>query len=307
MLRTHRIPILLAGLAALTWFFLFATLGTAKPPQQWKLLDIASESSIALMAGAWFLIILSSRPRGRVTALLAGGLAGLMLGGWADLLDEFFSVAKGQQWNHLLESGATLAGMAVLSCGLLDWRREQLMVNEHLQKRERLFRDHRSFDPLTQVADADYLRDQLRVEFERGAPRCSLLMLDIDSFHLVNRDYGQREGDRLLQAVTHTLLLNLRSTDLLCRYAGDRFAVLVPNTDADAARALAEHLRRAVASLRHHTQRSGQPMQVSVRFAARAVDADPRQLLKELNRALERRMSSVASANDSALPAARQA
>lgn len=307
MLRTHRIPLLLAGLAALAWFFLFACFGALRSPQQWKLLDIASEGSIALMAAAWFVVILSSRPAGRVTALLAGGLAGLMLGGWADLLDEFFVVAKGQQWNHLLESGATLAGMVILSFGLLDWRREQLMVSEHLQKRERLFRDHRSFDALTQVADADYLRDQLRIEFERGTPRCNLLMLDIDSFHLVNRDYGQREGDRLLQAVTHTLLLNLRSSDLLCRYAGDRFAVLVPHTEADAARALAEHLRRAVASLRHHTQRSGQPIQVSIRYAARTVDADPRQLLQELNRALERRMSSVASANDSTLTAARQA
>lgn len=307
MLRTHRIPLLLAGLAALAWFLLFATFGLAKTAQQWKLLDIASEASIALMAGAWFLVILSSRPAGRVTTLLAGGLAGLMLGAWADVLDEFFVIAKGQHWNHILESGATLAGMAIFSYGLLYWRREQFMVSEHLQKRERLFRDHRSFDPLTQVADADYLREQLRIEFQNGAHDCNLLMLDIDSFHLVNRDYGQREGDRVLQAVTHTLLLNLRSTDLLCRYAGDRFAVLVPKTDADAARALAEHLRRAVASLRHHTQRTGQPIQVSMRTAARSVDADPRQLLKELNRALERRMSALEPATDSALHAARRA
>ncbi|SHH13278.1 diguanylate cyclase domain-containing protein [Massilia sp. CF038] len=307
MLRTHRIPLLLAGLAALVWFVLFASLGVAKPAAQWKLLDIASESSIALMAFAWLLVVLSSRPAGRTTALLAGGLAGLMLGAWADVLDEFFVIAKGLYWNHVLESGTTLMGMAVLSCGLLYWRREQLMVTDHLQKRERLFRDHRAFDPLTQLADADYLREQLRIEYERGAPDCSLLMLDIDNFHLINRDYGQREGDRLLQAVTHMLLLNLRSSDLLCRYAGDRFAVLVPHTDADAARALADHLRRAVASLRHHAQRSGQPIQVSVRYAARSVDADPRQLLKELNRALERRMSSLAPADERSAHAARQA
>ncbi|UUZ49969.1 AraC family transcriptional regulator [Massilia sp. B-10] len=83
--------------------------------------------------------------------------------------------------------------------------------------------------------------------------------------------------------------------------------MLVPKTDADAARALAEHLRRAVASLRHHTQRTGQPIQVSMRYAARSVDADPRQLLKELNRALERRMSALEPATDSALHAARRA
>jgi diguanylate cyclase (GGDEF)-like protein len=300
MLRTHRIPLLLTCIAASCSFALYASLGTPKPAATWSLVDIASEGSMALMALAWFLVILSSRPAGRVTTLLAGGLAGLMLGAWADCLDEFFLVAKGQNWNHITESGMTLAGMACLTWGLLHWRREQFMVSEHLQKRERLFRDHRSFDALTQVADADYLREQLRIEYERGTRDCSLLMLDIDDFHLVNRDYGQREGDRLLQAVTHLLLLNLRSTDLLCRYAGDRFAVLLPGTDGETARLLAEHLRRAVAGLRHHAQRSGQPLAASVRFALRRVDADPRELLKDLNRALERRMT---PANDSSMHA----
>lgn len=188
---------------------------------------------------------------------------------------EFSAVAK---W-RLRASSATLAAMALLGYGFLDWHREQRTASAH-----------RFVDPLTQLADADHLRDQLRIAFERSAPRCNLLMFDIDNFHLVNRDYCRREGDRLLQAVTHTLQLNLRSTDLLCRYAGDRFAIFVPDTDADAARALADHLRRAVASLRHHTRHGGKPIQVSVRYAARTVDVDPRQLLKELNRALERRV-----------------
>lgn len=307
MFRTHRTLLTLAGLACLASFAMYATLGTPKPAAQWNRLDVASEASIALMAGAWFIVVLSSRPAGRATTLLACGLAGLMLGAWADCLDEFFIVAKGLQWNHIIESGVTLAGMASLSGGLLYWRREQFMLSEHLQKRERLFRDHRSFDQLTQVADADYLREQLRIEYEHSLGKCSLLMLDIDSFHTINRDYGQREGDRVLQAVTHVLLLNLRSTDLLCRYAGDRFAVLVPGTEAEAARALAEQLRRAVANLRHHTLRSGQPIQVSMRYAARSVDADPRQLLKELNRALERRMSSLAPARSEGAHAAKPA
>ena len=301
MLRSHRTALILASLALLACFFLYAFAGVPKPPADWKWIDIASEASIALMAGVWFVLVLSSRPPGRVTALLAAGLAGLMLGACADCLDEFFSVPKGQLWNHVIESGVTLAGMAALTCGLLDWRREQFMLNEHLHKRERLFRDHRSFDPLTQVGDADYLRAQLRIEHERGTgPECSLLMVDIDSFHLINRAHGQREGDRLLQAVTHTLLLNLRRTDLLCRYAGDRFAILLPATDGDTARALAEQLRRAVATLRHHTHASGEALQVTVRYAVRHVDIEPRQLLKEINRALERRMPQPAPAAEDA-------
>jgi len=287
MLRFPRSYFLCAALAACATVALYAGAGVAKSTAQWNLLDIAGEGSIALMAGAWFVIVIGSRPPGRTTELLAAGLAGLMLGALADCLDEFFKVGA---WHHLIESGSALAGMACLTGGLLYWRKEQLALTQHMQKRERLFRDHRSLDHLTQVADADYLRDQLRIEYERGQGDCSILMLDIDGFHLVNRDFGQREGDRVLQAVTHLLLLNLRSTDLLCRYAGDRFAVLLPNTAPETAQALGHQLRRAIGSLRHHTLHTGQPLMPTARYAFRSVDAEPPLLLKELNRALERRM-----------------
>lgn len=178
------------------------------------------------------------------------------------------------------------------------WRRRQFMSSEHPQQRGTVLRDHRSFDQLTQVGDADYLREQLRIEYQRGGHDSCLLMLDIDSFHLVNRDFGKREGDRVLQAVTQVLLLNLRASDLLCRYAGDRFAILLPNTQPDTAHALADHLRRAVASLRHHARHSGRTITPSVRYTFRNVDAEPRQLLKELNRALERRMPSAPYGQD---------
>ena len=300
MLRHHRTLLALAAAGACATFAFYALAGAPQPQAHGNALDIASEGSIALMACAWFVVVLSSRPAGRVSTLLALGLGGLMLGALADCLDEFIMIPKPLLWNHLIESGLTLAGMTCLTCGLFYWRREQFMVSEHLQKRERLFRDHRSFDQLTQIADADYLREQLRIEYDSGAQPCCLLMLDIDSFHLINRDFGQREGDRVLQAVTQVLLLNLRSTDLLCRYAGDRFAVLLPNTRPDVALALAEHLRRAVASLRHHAQRSGMAILPSVRYTFRNVDAEPRQLLKELNRALERRMPSPPAPPDAA-------
>ena len=307
MFRTHRLPLIAAALAVGATSAMYAALGQPRPFLQWNWIDIASESAIAAMACLWFVLVLSSRPPGRVTSLLAAGLAGLMVGAWADCMDEFLVIAKGQHWNHLIESGSTMAGMISLTWGLLYWRQEQFMVTEHLQKRERLFRDHRSFDALTQVGDADYLREQLRIESASGAAGgCTLLMFDIDSFHVVNRLHGQREGDRLLQAVTHTLLLNVRNTDLLCRYAGDRFALLVGARPADALDdtelgataaedaaaidALGEHLRRAVACLRHHTQ-AGAAIEVTMRVAARPVGADPRQLLKDLNAALERRMA----------------
>jgi diguanylate cyclase (GGDEF)-like protein len=292
MLKPHRTVLLAAAIALAACTAAYVQLGAAKPVERWNWIDIASEGSIALMAGLWCMLVLTCRPSGRTTTLLASGLAGLMLGAWADCMDELFVVAKGEQWSHLLESGVTLTGMGFLTAGLLYWRQEQVRVSEHLHKRERLFRDHRAFDHLTQLADADYLREQLALELERGtAANCTLAMFDIDDFHVVNHDYGQREGDRLLQAVTHVLLLNLRTTDLLCRYAGDRFAVLMPDLEPEAARVLAEQLRRAIACLRHYPLHHAKPIEVTVRWAARPLDGNPRELLKELNRTLERRIA----------------
>ncbi len=286
MLRFHRTLLCLAALAGGATMALYAIFGLARPPAQWNGLDIAGAAALALLACCCFIAALYSRRPCRVTTWLAAGLGALMLGALARCMDQFFSAA-GQPWHHLAASGTTLAGMACLALALYLWRSEQWKA---IEKRERMFRGHRSFDQLTQVGDADYLREQLRIEYQHGGDNCCLLMLDIDSFHLVNRDFGRREGDRVLQSVAQVLLLNLRASDLLCRYAGDRFAVLLPGTRADAALALADHLRRAVASLRHHAQRGGAPITPTLRYTFRNVDAEPRQLLRELNRALERRM-----------------
>ncbi len=153
-------------------------------------------------------------------------------------------------------------------------------------------RARRAVDPLAQLTDADCLRDAMGSQFTGRASRTHLLMVDIDGFHRVNREYGESEGDRVLQAVTHTLRRQLHSPDLLCRYAGDRFAILLCDRDAVAALALAAHLRCAVASMRHHALHNGQLIPLSVRSATRSLDVDPHHALRELNRALERRMPS---------------
>ena len=222
--------------------------------------------------------------------LLCGALAALVFAAWAASLDTLFIAPRGWQLSHWLAGAATLAGLLCISCAMRAWRHERRQRAGSLPPRDRLLCEHPSVDPLTRVGDADCLREQLRIDYQHGRRNGSLLMLDIDNFHLINQDYGEREGDRLLQSVTQVLQLNLRASDLLCRYAGDRFGVLLRATDADGARAMGELLRRALASLRHHPHNAGQPISVSMRFVARPISDDPRQLLREANRALERRM-----------------
>jgi diguanylate cyclase (GGDEF)-like protein len=281
--RTALACLLLIGVLCV---LLYATLGAHKPVEHWKWMDIVSEGGTSLMSALWVLLILGSRPGGRVTWLLVGGLAAITLGTWADCMDEFFIIPKEQYWDNWLEA-LTPIGMLTLTFGLYFWRQEQFSLNEHMQKRERLFRDHRSFDRVTQLANADYLRRQIRLEQKRDPEQpTALVLLDINHFHLVNREHGAREGDRLLQAITHLLLLNLRPQDLLCRYAGDRFAILLPNTEAAAAHDTAAHLRKAVATLAHHT-REGARIPLTARAVCAQAGSNTDTLLAELNAALE--------------------
>jgi diguanylate cyclase (GGDEF)-like protein len=267
---------------------LYSSIGSDKPLTDWKWVDIASEGGIALMSAVWSLIILTSRPSGSVTTLLAGGLSAIALGSWGDCLDEFFAIPRDHYWDNWFESLPTLSGVLALTAGLYLWRQEQFSLNEHMQKRERLFRDHRSFDRITQLANADYLRRQIHLEQERNPQQpCALILLDVNQFHLINRKYGQREGDRLLQAISHLLLLNMRPDDLLCRYAGDRFAILMPSTNQEQANRSAQHLEQTVDRLAHHTRNAGERILVSVRIACAVADSDPDMLLHELNTALE--------------------
>lgn len=284
MSHVIRHVLLLAGLLG-AFVFLFAGVGVAIPLAEWDGVDIASEGGTALLAAVWCLIVLSSRPDGLVTRLLAGGLACIMLGSWADCLDEVFDVDKAALWDNALESLLPL-GMLVLTVGMYYWRREQATLSDHMRKRERLFRNHRPFDRITQLADAAYLRAQLRLESRRSdTAHCALVLFDIDAFHRINREHGQAEGDRVLQAVAHMLLLNLRNDDLLCRYAGDRFAVLMPGLTEPEARDAAQHLCRMVSSMRHHA--AGGRVRISLRHGCAKAAGAPDALLADLCRQMD--------------------
>jgi len=85
----------------------------------------------------------------------------------------------------------------------------------------------------------------------------SALMLDLDFFKKVNDTYSHAVGDEVLHEVAQRCRSNIRGIDLIGRYGGEEFAVLLPETDLAASRAIAERLRTAVADTPIATQRSG--------------------------------------------------
>lgn len=245
--------------------YCFQDQSVAKPLARWNWVDIVGEGGMVVMAGVWLTQLRASRPAGRVTDLLCLGLAGMLLGEWVDALDEFMLLPKSVLWDNWLESTLVPLGMLLVTWGLHLWRQEHRVLTEQLLRRERIFRDHRSLEGVTQLGDARYMAAQVALEQRMQRP-AALVMLGTQDFEARVREHGLAEADRLLQATSHLLLLNLPPDALLCRYAADRFCVLLPGAGAEAAQAQAAHLQAALDHLAHHT-RAGLRLRLCARSA----------------------------------------
>ncbi|MBP1705171.1 MAG: diguanylate cyclase and metal dependent phosphohydrolase [Chloroflexi bacterium] len=115
-------------------------------------------------------------------------------------------------------------------------------------------RDAATIDRLTGVPNRQALLLALFGEVERATRYerpLSVGFIDIDHFKAVNDTYGHAAGDVVLQDVAHALRANLRATDMVGRYGGEEFLLILPETAVDAAAALAEKLRLIVGAGQH--------------------------------------------------------
>ncbi|MEQ8745710.1 PleD family two-component system response regulator [Pyruvatibacter sp.] len=107
-------------------------------------------------------------------------------------------------------------------------------------------------DPLTNLYNRRYMESHLGTLVQRAADRgkpISLLIVDIDFFKSVNDTHGHDVGDEVLREFGERLARNVRGIDLACRYGGEEFVVVMPDTDVAFANAVAERLRTEIASL----------------------------------------------------------
>lgn len=100
-------------------------------------------------------------------------------------------------------------------------------------------------DPLTRLFNRYHFDATLKQEVarcRRYQARLSLLLLDVDRFKEVNDHWGHQAGDRTLRRVAAAIQRGLRTSDIACRYGGDEFAVILPDTDAPAGRLVAQRM-----------------------------------------------------------------
>ena len=104
-------------------------------------------------------------------------------------------------------------------------------------------------EPLTGLYNRRHMMVRLQDELDRTARSkkgFSLLLTDIDYFKNINDVYGHDCGDEVLQSLAKILKENVRSSDSVCRWGGEEFLILLPETDIDSARILAERIRESV-------------------------------------------------------------
>jgi diguanylate cyclase (GGDEF)-like protein len=111
------------------------------------------------------------------------------------------------------------------------------------------YRRHGTVDALTGLHNRFWLEMLLDRQVQRstvGGQPLSVIMIDIDHFRTFNDHYGPSYGDRVLYAMALTLSGHLRPTEIIGRYGGDEFVVILPDMGLDVARDIGERLRRGV-------------------------------------------------------------
>jgi diguanylate cyclase (GGDEF)-like protein len=126
-------------------------------------------------------------------------------------------------------------------------------------------------DALTGLANRRFLDQRLAEEFERARRHrrpLAVAIADLDHFKRVNDTYSHAVGDDVLRAIAHILRDQVRHTDLVARFGGEEFVLVLTETDLDAARLVCEKLRAAVEAYQWSALRPGLAVTISIGVSA---------------------------------------
>jgi two-component system cell cycle response regulator len=148
-------------------------------------------------------------------------------------------------------------------------------------------------DPLTGLYNRRYMESHLGSLVEQASSRSkplTVLVLDIDYFKAINDTHGHDAGDDVLREFSVRIRKSIRGIDLACRYGGEEFVIVMPETDLAVATMVAERLRRRIATDPFPIQQGGSKVDVtiSVGIAALGKDDNAANILKRADQALYR-------------------
>lgn len=146
-------------------------------------------------------------------------------------------------WSFTFLGGLTSLALLFMTFRTASYQKQQLKIKEELQIQA-------VTDPLTKLANRRYVLEQAQKEIkkaQRSDAPLSLIMLDLDSFKNINDDYGHHTGDEVLEQLAVLLKETCRESDIISRFGGEEFLLILPATDLEGAITNARKICAAVA------------------------------------------------------------
>lgn len=150
-----------------------------------------------------------------------------------------------------MDSPASSSDSVVLSCPLGDVPCQFLQELQQLREEVNSLKEQVSTDALTGLYNFRFFSGALPLEMERASRSfqpLSLILLDVDHFKRFNDRWGHELGNRALIHIAKLIGVTVRKLDFACRFGGEEFVILLPNTDLRQAFSVAERLRDMIAA-----------------------------------------------------------
>lgn len=175
------------------------------------------------------------------------------LGNIRQVIDHYQQTDQAQQL--LTEQLATLG--AKIKTMEMDAEKNRTNLEAHRQKALQ--------DPLTELPNREAYNERASAEVQRwqryGRP-LTIAVFDIDHFKRINDNYGHQAGDRVIKVIGRSIAKRLREVDFFCRYGGEEFVALMPETDSETALVVLEKVRDAIADAAFNYK--DQPMSITL-------------------------------------------
>ena len=196
-----------------------------------------------------FMIWAAFRFSQRVVTTAAAGVCAIAVGYTVNGIGPFATPSLNESLLMLLAFICTVVVTSLVLSAVITDRRQTLLA---LEQALAALREEALTDPLTGLYNRRYLWEFLRREWVRAKRRAqplTVMMVDLDHFKRVNDTFGHQAGDYVLVAVAGLLRNQIRSSDIVCRYGGEEFALVLPDASQERVQQRAEAIRSAIRQL----------------------------------------------------------
>lgn len=167
-----------------------------------------------------------------------------------DILNRYIAIKyeKGKDYDLIIKIIIFVSVLAII--GIYFYRRLSL-ANKKLQELQAKLLEQANRDPLTNLYNRRYLYDiasDLLTIAKRENTHIGIIILDIDNFKQINDKFGHPAGDKVIKTLSNILNSHTRESDIIARFGGEEFVVLLPNTNMEGSYNIASKLRSIVES-----------------------------------------------------------